>query len=94
MYSGGYTGSEFLLVGALVIVPDASSLFWKVVVPSSVFALTFSSVECSEVLRPPSFFLTNRTGDPHGDLVGQMNLLHMFSSINSQSMVSLVGESE
>src|SRR5258708_26831784 len=36
--------------------------------------------------RLPSFFLTNNTGEPHGDLLGQMKPFQMFSSRNSLSI--------
>src|SRR5258705_7730438 len=44
--------------------------------------------------RLPSFFLTNNTREPHGDLLGQMKPFQTFSSRNSLSAVNSRGESE
>src|SRR5258707_6078271 len=44
--------------------------------------------------RLPSFFLTNNTGEPHGDLLGGMKPFWTFSSRNSLSAVNSGGESE
>src|SRR5258708_11664643 len=41
--------------------------------------------------RLPSFFLMNSTGEPHGDLLGQMNPFLVFSSKKSLSAVSSGG---
>ena len=59
------------------------------------FLVTLLSAQKSmQSLSPPSFFLTNRTGKPHRDLVGHMNPFFMFSSKNLWSAVSLGCERE
>src|ERR1700720_3479074 len=91
----GITISERAILVYILALPGLSS---KSIIRGrgylSFFMILFSPWKSTQSRRPPSFFLTNRTGAPCGDRVELIKPVAKFSSKNSRSAFNSVCDNE